>query len=96
MTPRIIVGIVALLSVSVCGLLSTFMTFEVVDKVNEKLPETEKFAQLGWYLSKRQRLNREYRRFYPEGRLLLWVRVLMALMFVCLLTAAWSFGVFAK
>jgi hypothetical protein len=96
MTPRIIVGIVALLSVSASGLLSTFMTFEMVDKVNEKLPETEKFAQLGWYLSKRQRLNREYRRFYPDGRLLLRVRILMALMFVCLFVAAWGFGFFTK
>jgi hypothetical protein len=35
MTPRIIVGMAALLSGSVCGLLSTFMTFKMVDKVNE-------------------------------------------------------------
>ncbi len=43
----------------------------MVDKVNEKLPEAEKFGQLGWYLAKRLRLNREYKRFYPGGQLLL-------------------------
>ncbi len=71
MTVRIVVGVVAVACVAACGLLSTFLTFEMVDKVNEKLPEAEKFGQLGWYLAKRLRLNREYKRFYPGGQLLL-------------------------
>jgi hypothetical protein len=96
MTPRILVGIVSLACVSLSGLLSTFVTFEMVDKVNEKLPETERFAQLGWYLSKRRRLSREYRRFYPDGRLLLRLRILSALMFAGVVIAAWGFGVFMR
>jgi hypothetical protein len=96
MAPRIIVGIVAVACTSVCGLVSTFASFEMVDKVNDKLPETEKFDHLGWYFSKRLRLNRKYRMLYPDGQLLLRVRILTVLMFVCGLVAAWGFGFFAQ
>jgi hypothetical protein len=48
MTPRMIVGIVALVCGSVSALLATFTNFEIIDKVNEKLPDSEKFDLLGW------------------------------------------------
>ena len=96
MTSRIVVGIVALACVAACGLMSTFLTFEMVDKVNEKLPEVETFGQFGWYLTKRLRLNRGYRRLYPDGQLLLRKRILMAFIFVSLIVVAWSFGILAK
>ena len=69
---------------------------EMVDKVNDLLPKGEQFAPLGWYYSKNRRLKREYKRLYPDGRLLLKVRVLTALMFACLLICAWGFGFFAR
>ena len=59
MTARFIVGIVALAGVSVCGLLASLATFELVDKVDDNLPREEQFAPLVWYLFKYQRLNRE-------------------------------------
>jgi hypothetical protein len=100
MTTRVIVGtvvgIVALAGVSICGLVGSLTSVEMVDKVNEMLPKGEQFAPLGWYFSKYQRLNREYKRLYPDGRLLLRVRVLTALMFACLLICALSFGFFAR
>jgi hypothetical protein len=92
MAPRIIVGIIAVACISVCGLLSTFASFEMVDKVNDKLPETEKFDYLGWYYSKRVRLNDKYKMLYPEGRLLRRVRLLTVLAFACLFIAAYCFG----
>jgi len=96
MAPRIIIGVVALVCGSVCGILATLSNFEMTDKVNDKLPDTETFAQLGWYLSKTRKLRQKYRAFYPDGRLLLRVRVLTAIMFVCLVIAAWGFGFLAK
>ncbi len=96
MSTRVIVGIVALACISICGLVATLANFELVDKVNDKLPNEEQFALLGWYWSKRQRLHHEYKRLYPEGRLLLKVCVLMALMLACLLICAWSFGFFGR
>ena len=90
------VGIVALACVSICGLVGSLTSMEMVDKVNDLLPKGEQFAPLGWYYSKNRRLKREYKRLYPDGRLLLKVQVLTALMFACLLICAWGFGFFAR
>ena len=91
------VGIVALAFVSICGLVGSLTSMEMVDKVNDLLPKGEQFAPLGWYYSKNRQLKREYKRLYPDGRLLLKVRVLTALMFACLLICcAWGFGFFAR
>jgi hypothetical protein len=59
---RAMVGIAALACVSLCGLVATLANFEMVDKVNGKLPKRDQFAELGWYWSKYQRLHREYKR----------------------------------
>ena len=96
MSVRVIVGIVAIACCSVCGLVSTVLTFEMVDKVNEKLPKAEQFGHLVWYVDKSLRLNREYKRLYPDGRLLLRTRVLMIFGFVSVVVAAWGFGVFSR
>lgn len=66
----------------------------MVEKVNEKLPKEEQIGALGWYFSKTLRLHREYRRLYPDGHLVWMVRLLMALMIVCLLIRGWDFGFF--
>jgi len=93
---RTIIGIVALACVSICGILGTFVNFEKMDKVNEKLEEKERFDWLGWHLFKYERLNREYKRFYPDRPLLFQSRTLIMLMMVCLVISAWGFGFFDK
>src|SRR5215472_6120541 len=95
MSVRIIVGVIALAGISVCGLISTLAHHEIVDRVNAKLLKSEQFDHLWWYASKTLRLHSEYKRLYPEGRLLFKVRMLMALMFSCLLVCAWALGFFA-
>ncbi len=96
MASHIVVGIASLVCVSTCGMISTFANWEMMDKVNEKLPREEQFAALGWYLSKNLRLHREYKRLYPDGRLLLKVRVVTAIMFACAPISLWAFGFLAK
>jgi hypothetical protein len=44
MATRVIVGIVALACISICGLVATLANFELVDKVNDKLPKDKQFA----------------------------------------------------
>jgi hypothetical protein len=90
---RVIVGIVALACVSTSGVIATLANWEMVEKVNEKLPKEDQFEALDWYLPKTQRLDRGYKRLYPGGRLLTKIRVLMALMFACLLFSAWCFRI---
>ena len=62
----------------------------MADKVNERLPEEQRFELLGWHFEKTQRLNREYRRLYPDGRLIWRIRVLWTISFVCLLISVWG------
>jgi|SRR5579862_284367 len=95
MAARVVVGIIALVSVPTCGIITTQAYFEMVDRVNERLPASDQFAAAGWYLTKYRRLHREYKRLYPTGHLLRRVRFLTALMVACLLICAWSFGFFA-
>jgi hypothetical protein len=77
-------------------MIGTVKTFEAVDKVNDKLPKDQQFDHCWWYPSKYQRLHREYRRLYPEGRVLFQFRIATALMFVCLLICGWGFGILAR
>jgi hypothetical protein len=80
-----------------CGtasaIIATFAGYEMMDKVNDKLPKADQFDPLGWYPSKTLRLRREYRRLYPDGRILKKLHALTALMFTCFLISAWGFGV---
>src|ERR1700731_15134 len=88
MTTRAIVGIIALLCGMACGIIGTFTIFEMVRQVNGKLPAGEQFAPLGWHFSKYQRFQREYKRLYPDGRLLFRLRMLNAIMFASLFISA--------
>jgi hypothetical protein len=88
-------GMVFSVAMAVCGLLTSLRIFEMVDRVNEKLPR-EQFEALGWHLSKQQDLWRSYKSLYPNGALLLQVHVLTAFGFVFLLVAAWCFSFFAR
>jgi hypothetical protein len=93
---RLLIGIAAIAGVSVCGLISTVVNHKMMDQVNGRLPKGVQFSPLGWYLPKTLRLHREYRRLFPDGRLLLQVRLLIALMFGSLMGCAWALGFFGR
>jgi hypothetical protein len=95
MAARLIVGIVALACLTVCGFISSLAHMEMVDKVNGKLPPEQKFDLLGWYFAKTRRLHSQYRELFPEGRLLLRIRVYRSLCFVCVVICIWSFARFS-
>ena len=72
---------------SAFGLASTINQFAIVEAVNAKLPEREQFDPFWWGPSKTSRLRREYRRLYPEGKLLRRQSVLAGAMFACIFLA---------
>ena len=88
MTLRLAFALVPLLCVGALGLASTINGFAIVEAVNAKLPEREQFDPFWWGPSKSFRLRREYRRLYPEGKLLRRQNVLAGAMFVCIFLAA--------
>jgi hypothetical protein len=96
MTTRLIVGIIALACASVFGIFGSFLNFQIIDKVNQKLQEERRFEWFGRNLLKYQRLIREYRKFYPDGRLVFGVRILTVLLFFWMLVCAWGFRFFAR
>ena len=87
MNPRVIVGIVAVVGVATCGLFGTIANIEMVKEVNSRLPKDSQFSPMGWYLSKTLRLHHEYKRLFPNGTLLVRVRVAIGIAFGWLL--AW-------
>ena len=48
---------------------ANFVLYVMIGEVNRKLPEDQQIGYLGFYPSKAFRITREYRRFYPGGRL---------------------------
>lgn len=92
MTCRLAAGFALLICVCGFGLAATINNFALVDAVNAKLSADDQFGQLGWYPTKTLRLHREYRRLYPDGRLLLRGGILGAVMLLSLAMAALLFG----
>jgi len=93
-TDYVIIGTTAFICALVFAITSSLTVFQMVDEVNDKLPEERKFSHLWWYWSKYERLFAEYRRLYPDVGLLRRFRVLTALLFVCFLVSAWGLGFF--
>jgi hypothetical protein len=96
MTTRTMIGIVALLGVTIFGMTLSFKIFQMVDKVNDRLPKEERFNPLGWYLFKYLRLRHVYKKLHPDGHLPSHVYIATLLMLACLLICAWGFGIFGK
>jgi hypothetical protein len=93
MTVRIAAGVVFLVGFSVCGILSTIVGIEVVDRVNEKLPEAQRFDTLQMGRFKWWQLRRYYKRLYPDGPLVRKLDRIGVAFLGCLLISAACFGI---
>jgi hypothetical protein len=82
---RIGIAFALVVVVATCGLWSTLIHWEMMDKVNSCLPESQKFQALCWGPFKRAQLNAEYRRLFPDGKDLKRAYRLVAIMFGALL-----------
>jgi hypothetical protein len=87
---RLIIGLMALVCVPVCGFISTIAFYEMVDRVNEKLPEGRRFSYERWYWFKYSRFVTEYQRLFPDGPLLDKVRVWRNAMFAFIAIFFWA------
>ncbi len=56
------------LILGVCGLASAAIVSSMVDEVNPRLPENQRFSAYWWHFPKYLRLLREYRRLCPSGK----------------------------
>ena len=85
MSFRVITVALLLGCVAGLGIAGTANGFAIVDAVNAKLPQQERFDPFGWWLGKTLRLHTEYRRLYPSGGLLRRQGKLVLAMAGCLL-----------
>src|SRR5262245_20412244 len=76
------------------GLISNFVMFAIIGEVNRKLPDEHRISYLGWHIAKYQRTVREYRRFYPGGRFVVYHYVALALCVLLLAASGWELGFF--
>ena len=73
------------------GLAVGLQSLKIVDRVNAKLPKTERFAPIGWWTpSKRARLYREYDRLYPGNHRRRYTAIGFVVFFA---VALWLWGV---
>ncbi len=93
MPVRVSILVLAMLSVSTFGMLSTFLVWKIVDQVNLRLAADQRFSPLWWYLTKTLRLLHEYRRLYPMGDLVRRLRRLIMGAIASLVLAMFVMGV---
>jgi hypothetical protein len=91
---RIVVASAAMILTSVGGLSATLVFQQMVDAVNQRLPQDQQFNPLWWYWPKSRRLVAEYRRHYPDRTLEIKCRIWVAAAFVSLLVGLWAIGFF--
>jgi hypothetical protein len=70
MSSQVTIGVIALVFVSACGLMSTLTNLRMVEKVNEGLPKEKQIGPLGWNLSNDLTASSRLQRRNPDGHLL--------------------------
>jgi hypothetical protein len=76
----------------ICGLRGTFIFYKMLDEVNARLPESERFSPAWWYAGKTLRLRHEYRRLYPSAPRLTQLRSVGFVEVAIAVTAALALG----
>ena len=89
---RTAVGVLGLICMSACGLLSVLVNWEMMEQVNSRLPEPDRFQPMRWSWTKLRRLRQLYNSLCPEAPLLGRQRVLWAVAVGGLILGAWGFG----
>lgn len=87
---RLLIEIAAIAGVSTLGLLLTLANYKLVGQVNAQRPQELQSVYAGGDVLKLLHLHREYRRMFPDGNLHFKIRVMLLLLFACMLAAAYA------
>jgi len=69
-----------------CAISANMLILTIVGKINSKLPNDKQISYLWWRLAE---VKEQYRRFYPEGRLVLLTYICGAVMVLCFFLMIW-------
>lgn len=64
------IAVLLFLSGISCIIKANLLEFRMIDEINRNLPKVEQISKAWNYPGKESRVQSEYRRLYPEGRLL--------------------------
>jgi hypothetical protein len=87
MSIRLMLEIASMAGVSTLGFLLTLANYRLVAQVNSLCPQELEMSRPGGDVLKLLHLHREYRRLFPEGNLLFRIRIMIAMLFACMLVA---------
>jgi hypothetical protein len=87
---RLLIEVAAVAGVSTLGLLLTLANYKLVGQVNALAPRELHSTYAGGDVLKLLHLHREYRRLVPDGNLHFKIRIMLVLMFACMLAAAYA------
>ena len=88
----VLVGIFSVAMTCIIG--AGFILFAMIGEINRKLPDNEQISYLWGHPAAYSRIYAEYKRFYPEGRLLLLYKIVLYSGFAFLVVCAWLSGMF--
>jgi hypothetical protein len=71
------IAILLFLSGVSCLIKANYIMFDMIGEINRNLPEADQFSKALRYPGKNSKVQSEYRRLYPEGRLSSQYRVVL-------------------
>lgn len=90
---RLIAGIVSLSIVAAAGVSSSILVTKMIDEINRQKPAHEAVSYVGSTFAKNRRIFREYRRLYPQGKLITYAWTAIAAFAIGLVSAAICIGI---
>jgi hypothetical protein len=81
---RSVIGFACFGTIVLCGIWSAGIHSKIMEKVNARLPEADRFKPLWWGPLKKDRLYQEYHRLFPGGNDLNRLHRLTIIMFAAL------------
>jgi hypothetical protein len=90
MIARLVIGLAAWICGVVCAITSGGLHLSAVERVNERLPADKAIEPLGWHVDKYWLLRHEYRRLYPDGKLLRKSKKFQIACLVSFVIGAWA------
>jgi len=72
------------------AIFANMLSFVMIGKINEQVPETERISYFWWGTE----VRRKYKHFYPQGKLAFLLDLCVILMVLCfpMLVWSWVFG----
>jgi hypothetical protein len=70
------------------------LTWVIIGRTNEKLPEAQQFSHFFSYPGKLGKIKKKYREFYPDSCLVTALNVTTIAVFTLMIGVAWALGFF--